>query len=59
MKRKILKPKMSILNKDFKYTSPVHTDIGARFRRILREQAKAKIVVAQNVVPLVKKVRVE
>lgn len=39
---------MNILNKSFQYTPAAKTDIGKRFRRILREQEAARKAAAER-----------
>lgn len=45
------KPRLSILDRRFKYTNAVETDVGATFRRELRKLDKAGRATAADFVP--------
>ena len=51
-----MKPRVSILSKEFRYTNSQCTDLRATFRRIKREQVRARAAVATARAETAKKV---
>jgi hypothetical protein len=42
-----MKPRISILSSDFRYTNSLCTDLHATFRKVRREQARARVAAAK------------